>query len=500
MHQKYISIFVFCISFCINASCQQGFNRVYNLYPAVDDFFQTYIDSNFIICIGVAYDTVDWPSKQKLLMVKIDTFGNVLKSKLYKDSLGSHLAMDFLWGDVIKTSQGYYAFPVAALNRGADIMMQIDSNLEIKAIFESIPTDNQTGFDYSILELEDGGFFITGSIQRPSLKNDGFIRRLDKNGNVLWLKYYGNYQLNEWFRDIVQVNNNRFIVAGGDQARGSLWAVDSNGVVLQQKIITWPLLTTIDGIMSSSTGSGFIAYGQTYLGEGQWGGMAQSSIMKFDAAFNLLWFHYVGPSSSIYNPFLDMAATPDGNYVVAGERTSYGDFSQPSKDWGGWLFKFPEQGDSLWARADNAPPPLAPSGEFVYGGVGVLPSGSIIGVGKGEIGNQSVGFVVKVSADGCLDTVLCQTSSTRLPLFSQFESVQVFPNPATVQVTFQCSPALSGQKRLALRNAIGQLVQQHSFAGSSFECPLQGLPAGMYYWEVSGAKGKRAAGRLVVRR
>ncbi len=497
---KFVITSILLLCLVTSAQAQQGFNKIYNFYPGVDEFNQMYVDGDVIFCIGIAYDTADWPSPLKIMMVKMDTFGNVLASKLYKDPLNDFLSMDFLWGDVIKTSQGFYAFHATALNRGGNLLIQIDTALDIKSVFEHhAPINDDTPFCNALLELQDGGFFVAGSIYRPSLKADGFVRRLDKDGNLLWLKYYGNYYFNEGFSSIVKVDDNRFVLAGADQARGSLWVIDSNGVLLQQKIVTEQALTAINsGMIRSSTDAGFIAQGHTYLGQGQWGGMVQSSIMKFDDALNLEWLKFVGPSFSQFNIFTDLAATPDGNYVAAGERTWY-DMAQPSDDWGGWLFKFSEQGDSLWARADNAPPPLAPSGEFVYGGVGVLPSGSIIGVGKGEIGNQSVGFVVKVSADGCLDTVLCQTSSTRLPLFSQFESVQVFPNPATVQVTFQCSPALSGQKLLVLRNAIGQLVQQHSFAGSSFECPLQGLPAGMYFWEVSGAKGKRAAGRLVLR-
>ncbi len=462
-------------------------------------FLQTYVDKDEIYCIGIAYDTIDWPSPQKVIFVKMDTFGNVLKSKLYKDSQNSHLAMDFLWGDVIKTSKGYYAFHATALNRGGNLLFQIDSNLQIISIFEHYGgPDDSTPFCNSLLELHDGGFFIIGSINRPNLKNDGFIRRLDKNGNLVWLKYYGNYNLSEGFSSLVKVNNNRFVAAGGDQARGSLWVVDSNGVVLQQKIITQPQLTAINGMIASSTGPGFIAQGHSYLGEGQWGSKIQSSIMKFDDALNLEWLKFVGPSFSQFNIFTDLAATPDGNYVAAGERTWY-DMAQPSDDWGGWLFKFSEQGDSLWARADNAPPPLAPSGEFVYGGVGVLPSGSVVGVGKGEVGNQPVGFVVKVSADGCLDTFFCQTTPVQTPITGTPTGARAYPNPVSELLYFEFDSAFTGAKKLVLRDVFGRLVAAQTVDSNPYMIPVHGLPNGVYFWELAGARGKMGCGKVVVR-
>ncbi|MBK6993420.1 MAG: hypothetical protein IPH31_00305 [Lewinellaceae bacterium] len=372
--------------------------------------------------------------------------------------------MDFLWGNVIKTTQGHYAFPAIALNRGGSLLLQIDNNLQLKSIFEFQTPDDYTAIDEDMVELSDGGFMILGRVQRPNLKHDGFVRRIDKHGNLLWFNYYGDYNKDETFRCVVKVTDNRFVIGGGAGPnnndpfglRAGLWAIDSNGVVLD----TWvgpnePNLILLRGLLPTPDG-GFIANGRTYWGEGDWGSMVQVSLMKFDSALQLQWLQHVGPNNSGYNGIYDMVSTPDGHYIVAGERTAYGDLSLPSDDWGGWLYKFSEQGDSIWSRADNAPPGYDATGEFVYGGVGVLSSGSIVAGGKGDIDDKFVGWVVKVTADGCMDTLFCYTSGSEEPAWET--GLRVFPNPATTFAQLDFKTSMPANSQVAVHDLAGRRV------------------------------------------
>ncbi|MFN0175131.1 MAG: T9SS type A sorting domain-containing protein [Saprospiraceae bacterium] len=475
---------------------QIGFNKFYNQYSVIDNFARMVIDNDTIICIGIAYDTTISPSPQQILMVKLDTFGNVIQTKLYKDSLNGYLSINYITGDIIQTSDGYFAFAVAVFGRSSMQIIQLDNSLNVKSAFEYSIGDNYNEFYEQILEMPDGGFMIAGNASRPNLKKDGFVRRIDKDGNVLWFKYYGDYDKDESFRCMAKVSDNRIVLGGSNgpdfnnsqTARAGLWAIDSNGVVLD----SWvgpndPNLIVIIGLLPTPDG-GFVANGRTYWGEGDWGSMVQVSLLKFDAALELQWLQHIGPNNSGYNGIYDMIPTPDGHYLVAGQRTAYGDLSLPSDDWGGWLYKFSEQGDSIWSRADNAPPGYDATGAFVYGGVGVLSSGSIVAGGKGDIDDKFVGWVVKVTADGCMDTLFCYTSGLEEP--SGETGLRVFPNPTTGLIEINIPPHHGG--RLVVYNAHGQKVTAHRLASGSLEIMLnlEHQPSGLYWAVFNDQAGK----------
>ena len=451
---------------------QPGFNKIYSQYSGFDDFSRVIVENDTIFCIGATYDTTISPSPLQVLMVKMDTFGNIIQSKLYKDSLNGNLSMNITTGNIIKTAQGYFAFPVAVFGRASIQILQINRLLEVKSVFEYPVGENYNEFYEQIPEMSDSGFMIAGDASRPNLKQDGFVKRIDKYGNVLWFKYYGEMNKDESFRCMVKVSENRFVVGGTigpnfndlENIRAGLWAIDSNGVVID----TWvgpnnPNLIVITGLLPASDGE-FVAYGRTYLGEGSWGSKVQISLMKFNASLQLQWLKHIGPNSSNYNGSYDMIPTQDGNFIMAGMRTSYGDLTAPSEDWGGWLYKFSDQGDSIWSRADNAPPGYTPTGQYAYGGVGELSSGSIVAGGEGDIVNKFVGWVVKVTADGCMDTLFCQTSKSEKVVVPT--GVSLSPNPANNATLIRFAQPSSNGFQLVLYDLAGRiLLKQQILAG-----------------------------------
>jgi len=509
MKHRILTFTVLFLGFSNLLFAQQGFNKTYSQYSGIDHFARLIAVEDTIFCIGVAYDTTITPSPQQLLMVKMDTFGNVIQSRLYRDSLDAFLSIDFLVGNIIHTTQGNLVFSAVIFGRASYGVYQIDHSLEMKSVFEYSKGENLNEFYRQIMEMPDGGFMIVGRAIRPNELGDGFIRRIDKQGKELWFKYYGEDTKDESFNTIVKISNNRFVIGGGTrqnnnsaESRAGLWVIDSSGVVLD----TWvgpimpnePNLMTVMGLHPTPDG-GFVGHGRTYWGQGQFGHRVQVSLMKFDSSLQLQWLQHIGPNKSLYNGIMDMTPTPDGHYIVAGQRTSYTLGQQPSTDWGGWLFKFSEQGDSIWARADNAPPGYVPTGEYVHGGVGILSSGSVVAGGKGDIDNKFVGWVIKVSPDGCMDTLYCQPSvSVASP--QAVLRLSVSPNPAkeSVRVGFE-APAgrhcvlllhdLSGRQVLSVPIPEGTLV---------YSIPLIGVPDGLYLLSVVEGGRVLAREKLVV--
>lgn len=503
MRTLFISALIFCLS--LNLTAQPGFNKSYKQF-ASDRFCRLIVDNDTIYCIGTAYDPNATPLQ--ILMVKLDTLGNILQTKLHKDSLDGFLSMDFLYGGIIETRRQYFAFDAVVFGRASAQIIQINKELSAQSIFEYSISDNYVERYEQIFEMQDSGFMIVGSAQRPNLKTDGFIRRVDANGNVLWFKYYGEYNKDESMRAIVKVSDNRLVVAGGAgpndndpfTLRAGIWVIDSNGIVLN----TWlgpnqPDLLVLRGLIGTPDG-GFIAHGRTYQGEGDWGSKVQISLMKFDSSFQFQWLKHIGPASSNYNGVYDMIATPDGNYIVAGERTAYGDLSQSSTDWGGWLYKFSPQGDSLWSRADNAPPGMNATGEFVYGGVGVLSSGSIVAGGKGDIDGKFVGWVVKVTPDGCMDTLFCHTSA--ITEISGAKRFVLAPNPARDMVQLRFGEAAGPGTLVQVWDLAGRLLRTQSIETGTLTqaISVSGFAEGCYVVIIIAQGKVMAREKLVVLR
>jgi hypothetical protein len=471
---------------------QPGFNKVYHQYASERFSFLT-VDKDKIYCVGTGYDTSINPSPLQIHLVKLDTNGNILLSKLFKDSLNGFLSIDYSSGSILKTSKGNFLFAPAVFGRASLQLLQFNENLDIVSIFEYPVDNNFAEFYDQIIEMPDGGFMIAGAAQRPNYKQDGFIRRVDKLGNVIWFKYYGNYNTDENFLNLIKINDNRFLAGGCagpdlndlNNMYAGLWLLDSNGVVIQKWVGTqYPDLLVIVGLLSTPDG-GFIGHGRRYLGENTWGSKLQCCILKFNANLQLQWMKNIGPYSTEnigHVGIFDMLQTPDGNYLLAGQRRPYD--SPPtgnSKDWGGWLYKFSPEGDSIWARADNAPAGLKPSGEFVYGGVGVLSSGSVVAGGPGDIDDLFHGWVVKVSADGCLDSALCLATAVHTPEV-EAQTIKVFPNPANTSITIEKTDNPQNLEIRIVNLATGRNVLQ-SFMPlgiSNYTLDVSNLASGVY--------------------
>ncbi|HNM28034.1 MAG TPA: T9SS type A sorting domain-containing protein, partial [Saprospiraceae bacterium] len=163
----------------------------------------------------------------------------------------------------------------------------------------------------------------------------------------------------------------------------------------------------------------------------------------------------------------------------------------------GWLYKFTPEGDSIWARADLSTIPYQ-SGidDNVFGGVDFLSSGSIVAGGNSYINGQFYGWIIKVTPDGCIDTLLCQPLAARPA--APVPAPAVFPNPASGQAYVRYS--LPGGAEFQLYDAMGRLALQQRLPGGDRQetLLLAGLASGIYYWQITAAGEMLAGGKLVL--
>ncbi len=149
--------------------------------------------------------------------------GNYIASIMYKD-LNSDYKISFLKIDTTGTKiwqKNYYSI--------------ISSGNFVKAI----PTF-------------DGGYVGTGGTDADYTSGamDGFLIKLDANGDSLWMRFYGTLQQNDWFFDVEATPDKGFVMTGETYSYNiggsSVWLVkvDSLGLLIPLGINEEPLFPT----------------------------------------------------------------------------------------------------------------------------------------------------------------------------------------------------------------------------------------------------------------
>lgn len=393
----------------------------------------------------------------------------------------------------------------STLYRNSVLLIKTDANLNIEFVKEFPDTINLTNYFWMLTEAPNG-YLLYGLIQRPDYFHDGFIHYVNKTGETIWFKYLSTSNFDNGVLDLKMTTDTTFVagMVNGTSASGaasSLWRYHIDGTLLD----FWqsdpePDMGYLREIIPTPDG-GLITYGLyvAYIVPNSPGlpgtKMVQSTLTKFDTAFQTQWVRHFGPIKSLNSNIIlrQFASTPDGNYVGAGE-TSVKVGDEPSRRVG-WLYKFSPEGDSIWSREVDAPLPLEYTNSGVFGGVGVLSSGSIVAGGAVNEGTKKYCWLVKVSADGCLDTLWCQPVAAQEAWGGKGERPTVFPNPATDYLWFD----LPGNWQGALFELLapdGRVVRRISAAGTGVV--VADLPAGLYYCRFQARSGAVWAHKVVV--
>ena len=181
------------------------------------------------------------------------------------------------------------------------------------------------------------------------------------------------------------------------------------------------------------------------------------------------------------NQFIDVVATPDGGWVAVG---TYWQLVDPVEYTGyraGMIAKVNAHGDSLWSRLDTLFTPAHRSIPSLANAV-VLPSGSIIACGKVDRYEpdpvKSLGWIIKVDRDGCLEPNCRPTSTSEL--FPDMLYFAVFPNPAREVLHIQGE----GQFAVSIYSLDGKihLSEEELFQTATLE--ISDLPAGIYFLQI----------------
>jgi len=204
-----------------------------------------------------------------------------------------------------------------------------------------------TDSDYaeSIQQTSDGGYIVTGCTQSYSYGYGDFaIYKLDSSGNKVWFKHYGGAN-EDYGKLIEQTSDGGFVVVGSTytyshgNADFAIYKLNSNGNKVWFKHYGGTVSDYAYSIQQTSDGDYIVAgYTESYTH-----GLADFAIYKLNSSGNKIWFKHYGGNN--WDEASSIRQTSDGGYIVAGYTESY---VYGNRDFA--IYKLNSSGNKMWFK------------------------------------------------------------------------------------------------------------------------------------------------------
>ena len=252
----------------------------------------------------------------------------------------------------------------------------------------------QEEYGYAFTETLDGGFVVCGRTFSSGVGGwDGYVIRLNADGDTLWTKSYGNIQYDE-IQDIDITSDGGFIVTG------HTWTTDWAGDIYLIKLdatgnIMWDQtyggasgLSDKGYSVQETLDGGYIISGTT---ESYGAGGDDLYVIKTSSTGALQWTRTVG-SSGTSEAGREIQQTSDGGYIVTGYTDG------PSGFLDVLLVKLSSSGLVQWSKVYGGS-----SYDFAYSVQETIDNGFILGATTNSFGAGSWdAYLIKVSSNGSL--------------------------------------------------------------------------------------------------
>jgi hypothetical protein len=204
-------------------------------------------------------------------------------------------------------------------------------------------------YGYSVKSCLNQGYIVAGSTASNGI-SDGYLVRTDSLGLVMWSKYFRGNNV-DVYRSVKILPDSGFIVAGFSNSAGThggydgfVERVDKNGDSLWSEFIgtsNWDFFYDI----TPTYDGGFILAGGTY-GAGM--GDEDFYLVKIDAVGNIIWTRTYGGAKQ--DEARAIIQTGDSMIAVVGFTFSLGDSLGDS-----WILRLTQWGGTVWTRTINQP-------------------------------------------------------------------------------------------------------------------------------------------------
>ena len=498
MDMRLLLITTFFFFLLITSVGQPGFSKWFDFGLAAN-FHNMVLKDDTLIIAGTSKDlTADrWGA----LFVKMDTNGMVLDYRLHLDTMDGQFAFNQGY-PLISTSDGGYLLAGKVFNRESYFIYKLDLNGDIEFFREYYePSDILTILPQQIIEVEKG-YLVCNLAQLQNGLNDVQITKINDAGEMVWEQLYGDYSRSEnvgsiWYEDDNSIilgckkSTDEFVNFPSPLRCQSNWifAIDSLGNIKWEWQSEPCEGDNVKGLHRTADG-GWIYVTRHFevFNQSNWG--AAPKFVKRDSQFNLLWERQVAESYWDMNEMIDLKPTPDGNYWVGAgiwvlpepfNSLLPGYFYTP-----GCTYKIDGYGDSIWVRCDT----VALENHTLfhrYGGLVVLPSGSIVAAGgfKEEIfgvGDKSWAWVTKTDKHGCMEEPCLITSINEAGTTEPGDTLcKVYPNPTNgiLQIEAKSQIAL-----IKLTNMNGQVLNRWEATSFNSIIDISHLVNGIYFLDI----------------
>ncbi len=473
-----------------SANGQLGYSKVYDFDRPGMSFSNLELQIDKLIVFGPVYhETI--PNLQGLFFAKLDTLGNLLFYHSVFDSLGGDFSvMPNCTIHKLYDGSGY-VIPAISFTRSTGILCFLSNEGQFTKIVEYPDSTTIVDFYQSIIETSSG-LFAFGRKQRNDYQSDIFVMKTDKQGNKLWEKYYDSPGRQWYYGGYFQENENSLVLGISEidpqntpmsqwKRKGILLAVDTLGEEQWRWESETSLLHAGLGIpIKRPDGNWMYSTAEIQTFPSSNFASNNTKIVIRDSNFNLISQRIMSPSYSEANGFVDIQPTQDGNWLGIGSMTTEPLWTQPNA-LAGWMYKFDNNLDSIWSREDTVFYNQQTYTDHWLHGAVQLPSGSIIAAGQINVyypsPGKSWGWIIKVSKDGCIDTLACSVSAVNEWQNYSEANIRVFPNPTNGLLFFD-NTEIQWDK-IEIINLQGQ-VFKIIYKPTIRELNVSELPPGLY--------------------
>lgn len=313
-------------------------------------------------------------------LVKLDVDGKVQWQRTYggsKDDQGQQ---------IIQTSDGGYAVTGYAMSDDGDgshnegfhdnWILRLDASGNI--LWEKSFGYSGHDHSYDLVQTADGGFFFTGFLDVTSSNGEGSTdkssltahgvgefwgTKIDAQGNLQWRKYFGGSNNDRSF-GVVNAHDGGYILAGASESndfdisnpKGSydFWVVkvDKNGNFVWERSFGGTGIDQAQDIAATPDGA-YVIVGNTFSADTQVtknNGQSDVWLIKIDDNGSLLWEKSFGGAA--FDAAHSVRFAADGGFVVCGNSKSFdGDVSENFGENDIWVIKTDAQGNLEWEKS-----------------------------------------------------------------------------------------------------------------------------------------------------
>ncbi|MBZ0203881.1 MAG: T9SS type A sorting domain-containing protein [Ignavibacteria bacterium] len=376
---------------------------------------------------GTAFLSGNW----RIFVMKINPYGDTIWTKRI-DTLGTEVFAMASSGDGGCVITGDNNYSIKLNSSGNIIWAKYYGGVGIEL--------------YDIIKTTDGGYVACGQLfDINNFTNNGYIFKLDNNGNLQWEKIYLSNN-SKILLSIIELNDNKFITTGGnidfpgDTGKAILLKVNSIGDTIWQKKYT-AFNKPIAGHVISKINGMYIVGGATTDSSGSY---SNTFFMRVDTTGNLLYAKKFEANGN--QGFYDLKVLNANKYVFTRTRAT-----GITLDSYGMIID--SLGNEIIGKSFALPLFV------IFRSILLMPNGDFIFAGNGNNSQQSEYDTYIVRTDSLLFAPPISIINNISSLPDSYILKQNYPNPFNPTTTIEIYMKVSANVEIKIFDVTGKYIK-----------------------------------------